>query len=269
MEKKNISREECRQIQIGILQYIHDICEKHGLQYYMSGGTLLGAIRHKGFIPWDDDIDVMLFREDYDKLVQLVKEDSHNYWMTIVDHNNDGYFYPFAKIVDDRTVAKMEDNVTDHGIWVDLFPLDSIPDDDKLRAKFLKKCQFLRSIVVSMTTDFSPLPLFDKKTIVKRFLWLIAKIIGHKNVFYYTKKYISKYNGIDSKYVSCTYSPYVTHEYMLRTEVAPAVLLDFEDKKFYSTKAWDHYLKNLYGDYMKMPPVEKQKNHSIIAWWKE
>ena len=157
---KLLSRDECKQIQINILNEIATICEINGLQYYLAYGTLLGAIRHEGFIPWDDDIDIYLARNDYDRLAMILKnpQTAKPVWLEYYDGDKEGYYYPFAKAVDNTTIAKMEDNKTQHGIWIDIFPMDNIPNSNKKQEKFVKKGKFLRDLSIAMTTDFSASP---------------------------------------------------------------------------------------------------------------
>ena len=153
--KNKISREECRKIQMNILLVLDDICKRNDLNYYLGYGSMLGAVRHKGYIPWDDDIDICLFREDYDKLIKILKEQQEINWLDIVDSSVGEYYYPFAKATDNRTIAKMEDNITPHGIWVDIFPIDNVPNS-KYRSKiYIYNCYLLRAMTIAMTTDFS------------------------------------------------------------------------------------------------------------------
>ena len=121
---KKIEQNEFREIQMCILDEIQRICKENNLKYSLAYGTLLGAVRHKGYIPWDDDIDICLLREDYEKLIAVLKDKNapgHKEWLTLVDDTCDGYFYPFAKAYDNRTAVKMERHKGEMGIWVDIF----------------------------------------------------------------------------------------------------------------------------------------------------
>ena len=132
MISNDLSNEEIREIQINLLETIKDICERYNIKYSLAYGTLLGAVRHKGFIPWDDDIDIFLQRPDYERLIDIISNQSEYYWLNVLDvRQKEDYYYPFAKAVDSRTLAKMADNTTPHGIWIDLFPIDHIPDKSR------------------------------------------------------------------------------------------------------------------------------------------
>lgn len=268
--RKIIQRKECRNIQLEILTAIDKLCAEYGLTYYLAGGTLLGAIRHKGFIPWDDDIDILLFREDYNRLIRILKEQKAYEWLTVIDDSTDNYFYPFAKAVHKHTMAKMEDNKTQHGIWVDIMALETVPQDAHARKSYLHHCLMLRAVVLSMTTDFNGVNLWNKKVMLKRFLNIFASCIGRRRIYQFCKKYMTKYNGTYSEYVCCTFSAYVEREYMLRQEFQPVIKISFEGSFFNAPKAWDMYLRKLYSaEYMELPPLEMRKTHSITAWWKE
>lgn len=261
-----LDRSEYRKIEIKILKAINDICKKNGLQYFMCGGTMLGAIRHKGFIPWDDDIDVALLRKDYDRLIQLLKTQEEYKWLGVLDYETKGYYYTFAKAVDKTTTAKMEDNLTSHGIWVDIFPYDNLPDNPKTRKKFILKGYFYRSIVQSMTFDSTASNIDIKKRIIKNALKIYAKMINKEN---FIKKYIKfskKYAETDTQYVGCLFSPYKMRECFLKNWFEEPRLYIFENDSFYGPNDYDSFLKQLYGNYMQLPPEDKRRNHRIIAW---
>ena len=115
---KRIDIDELRKIQMNILDELKRICNENGLTYYLGSGSLLGAVRHKGYIPWDDDIDIWMVREDYDKLMNLLKDRDIEKadWFSLLDESTEGYYYPFAKAVDNRTELKMERHTDHHGI---------------------------------------------------------------------------------------------------------------------------------------------------------
>jgi len=171
---KKIEQNEFREIQMCILDEIQRICKENNLKYSLAYGTLLGAVRHKGYIPWDDDIDICLLREDYEKLIAVLKDKNapgHKEWLTLVDDTCDGYFYPFAKAYDNRTAVKMERHKGEMGIWVDIFPLDGLPKSRFWEKAFVLYCSFLRVITLAITTDFKS-KAYDAWTLLyKRFFY--------------------------------------------------------------------------------------------------
>ena len=143
---------------MSILDEIQRICKENNLKYSLAYGTLLGAVRHKGYIPWDDDIDICLLREDYEKLIAILKDKNapgHKEWLTLADDTCRGYYYPFAKAYDNRTTVKMERHKGEMGIWVDIFPLDGLPKSRFWEKAFVLYCSFLRVITLAITTDFN------------------------------------------------------------------------------------------------------------------
>lgn len=267
MSKIFISQQESRWIMLDILSAIADICGECGVPYYLAGGTLLGAVRHQGFIPWDDDIDIFLRHQDYPQVLDALKKQTKYSWLSVLDRSIEGYYYPFAKIVDNRTVAKAIDNLTSHGIWVDVFPLNNVPSDAGKRKGFARSCQFLRAMVLSMTTDFTSLQ-WSKKGVVKKVLGGLAGIIGKQRMAYLTERYMSRYNAEETGYVCITWTPY-GGEYVEWEKTNQLKEYKFEDRTYTSFADYDTYLRRAYGEYMKLPPVEKRRVHGITAWWKE
>ena len=268
MKKEYLTIEEVKQTELDILNAINQICSDNKIEFYLCGGTMLGAIRHKGFIPWDDDIDIFLERKEYEKLIAIIKEKKEYSWLEILDDTNDNYYYPFAKAVDNRTIAKMDDNKTEHGIWVDIFPIDNLPDNSKKRIKLIKKCYFYRALIISMTTDFN-MNKKDNKIFIKKFLNLYTSIVGKNRVYNRYKKIINKsLNYNDSKYVACLCPTYGINEIFEREKLFEKEKYLFEGQYYNGTKNYDMYLKSFYGDYMTLPPENKRYMHEITAWRK-
>ncbi len=264
---KIISREESKAIMLSIMDALNELCKENGITYFITAGTLLGAVRHKGFIPWDDDIDIVLFRPDYDKLVSILKEQKKYSWLGIVDPDKDNFYYPFAKAVDNRTVAKQEDNTSEYGIWVDVFPLNAFPNSLSEQQVFMKKCQSYRAWILSMTTDFEHAQ-FNMKFVIKSLLKFASFFLGKRRIKAKAIHYMERYNDKDTDYVGSTFTPY-KNEIIEKAKMLPTVELDFEGRKYSAPKCWHEYLSNIYHDYMKLPPVEKRRTHKVTAWWKE
>lgn len=262
-----LDNEECRSIELKILKAIDQLCQENKIKYFMCGGTMLGAIRHKGFIPWDDDIDIALLRPEYENLMRVLKEQNRFPWLKLLDADTPGYFYTFAKAVDKTTTAKMEDNTTEHGLWVDIFPYDNLPDDPGERNRFLLKGYFYRSLIQSMTFDSTAVKVDFKKRIIKMGLKLYSKTINPKK---FTNRYIEfskKYNNENTIYVGCLFTPYKLKECFDRKWFEQPKLYEFEKEYFYGPNDYGSFLKQLYGDYMRLPPIEKRRDHRIIAWF--
>jgi len=267
MENNYLGKEQCRERQIKILKAVCDICDDNSIPYYICFGTLLGAVRHKGYIPWDDDIDIVLFRKDYIKLKDLLMKQTKYEWLDYIDYEKEGYYYTFAKAVDNSTVAKQDDNKTIYGIWVDIFPLDNIPDDKTERNKFIKKLIRRRAVIMSMTTDFKAEKRI-KHVFIKRILHFYSKFINKDKFLKNYLNLIEKYNNQDTKYVGLGFSSRICEGSLKKEWFKERIDFEFENNLFKGPKEYDDLLKHLYGNYMELPPIDKRRDHKIIAWIK-
>ena len=145
---RKIELEEIKQRCLEILSYIDDICRKNEIQYYLAYGTLLGSVRHQGFIPWDDDIDICMTRENYYKFKKVIAEDKTTPFKLLYVDTEKDYTLPLPKVVDTRTSLSIlsQKEKMKLGVFVDVFILDNVPDDDKLREKFFKKLEFYQRL---------------------------------------------------------------------------------------------------------------------------
>ncbi len=265
---RELSLVELKQIEIELLKKIDEFCNENGIKYYAHAGTLLGAIRHKGFIPWDDDIDISMSREDYEKFIKLTNKDDCPFGFECFENNN-SYVYAFGKAFDKNTILiEHERPMEDLGVYIDVFPLDSLPNNLKLAKNYVKKsrilvlCQLLAS-----ETKFKKLKT-KKATMVKRLIKPFVKIFGCK---FWTNKLIKKskkYNGLQTKYISNIVSPHYVHVYE-KEWFDEVVRLPFENIEINVPAGYKELLTTMYGDYMKLPPEEKRKSsHNFIAYRK-
>lgn len=268
MKEKYLSRKEIQKIELKILLEFADFCKDNGLRFYLSGGTLLGAIRHKGFIPWDDDIDVCMPRHDYEKLLKIFPQEYKKiYILRAFERGN--FLCPFIKIIDKRSkiVSAYVDKNLDYSLWIDIFPVDGLPTDINLVKKIYKKADFFRRLLLlnfaNTNKGHSIL-----KTGFKPLARLLAKIIGIERCLKVLSKLARVYEYNNTDYVGCiVWGMYGIGERMLKSEFEKSVLVDFEGYKFPTFSCWDSYLKGLYGNYMKLPPIEKRKTHDMEAYY--
>lgn len=247
--------DEIKSIELDILKYIHNICEENHLIYFMAGGTLLGAVRHKGFIPWDDDIDLLMFREDYEKMIRIINEDNSIYHMESLESDK-GYISTFAKVTDTRTkiIFAHKMNAETTGVFVDIFPMDGVGNNYKKGAgyvNFLSRCYH----------TFTSYRMSMKNTKFSRFfLNKYARLLE----FTAKRKACKSY-----RYIARVVNMRGECEIMKRKWFEKRIMLDFEGEKFYAPKGYDHYLRRLYGNYMQLPPSTQQRLvHSYSAYWK-
>lgn len=262
---KYLSLDEIKAIELDILVNFDEYCKKQGLYYTLAGGTLLGAVRHKGFIPWDDDIDVMMPRSDYNKLIEKEKKQKINQYISLLAPGDQDYYYPFVKIYNCKTIAKMEDNNSKHGIWIDIFPLDNLPEDNKSLKKLFSHTRFWRAVVISMTTELGA-EKNTKKKVAKFFLKLFANIYGKSNVVRKANEISQQYNSSITPFIGGALWGYGPGERLRKDLYLSPCIVEFEKFDFIAPKCWDEYLKGLYGNYMELPPIEKRQTHHLKAW---
>ncbi len=257
---------ELQEIEYDILIEFDRICKKHNLKYILTAGTLLGCVRHNGFIPWDDDVDVAMPREDYNKFIEIYEKelDTDKYYFQSLE-TDDKYGLPLSKLRRKGTIFKEQTNPypkEEQGVWIDIFPMDKISENKII--SFLTYCKvFYYKTIIAHKQHFT----FASKGIKK----IIFSIIKFNSLFYsidYAKKrYFSILNKENKKKTNNIIN--YGGAYLLK-EITPRDIIDdiithpFEGKQFNIPKDYDSYLTRLYGDYMKLPPEEKRASHHLV-----
>ena len=255
-----ISLEESKRIQYEILCEIHDFCIKNGLKYYLFYGTLLGAVRHNGFIPWDDDIDIVMPREDYEIFMKSFR---HNYYVPICCTNNDKYYLPFGKVYDSRTYLQEHiKNSIPIGVYVDIFPLDNASNDFNKNRTIAKKIKTKRNVLTINVLPGSKKRSFLKRTIHSFLSFLnigkdangISKRINSLAMSFRKEKTTKcfAFSDLDSNSLKFIYD---------KKMFEPSLSLKFEKTYFNVPNRYDNILTMIYGDYMSFPPIDKQVSH--------
>lgn len=264
---------EIQKIEKEILDYIVNICGENGLRYFLAGGTLLGAIRHKGFIPWDNDIDISMPRADYDKFISIMCEQlsSSKKYKLMEPRSNSEYFYKFIKVVDKRTrlVEKnSEYKVSEMGVCVDIFPIDGAKENRKKAIAQIRLVNYCCEKIC-----WGRIPYGGKKLSKK----VKCRI---RNLFFYIVKrefwldfFVNKMRENDfdtSNYVVSTFGLRGEKEIISRDCFADSRDIEFEGTLYAAPVGYEQYLTQMYGDYMQLPPVEERKEpHNICAYWIE
>ena len=262
---KMMDENEYKKVVLGVMCKIDEICREHNLQYMIFYGSLLGAVRHKGFIPWDDDIDIVMKREDCYKLSEIINSGDYGLNYISIETNPDTIF-PCGKVCDTNTTIEESGfvSVDGYGAFVDIFPLDYLSDDPKERAKIKKKCLFLRKMIVH-SARLSYTKSDSLVTNIKRSLaFNVGKLCNTKKLVERFTALATQYNETNRTYIGVVHdNEYRVEELMNTSEV------EFEGHYFLGPENPDEILTGLYGDYMKLPPVEQQiSNHTIKAYYK-
>lgn len=276
MSKQPLTLRELQEVELDILNSFHLFCEKHGLRYYMGGGTLIGAIRHKGFIPWDDDIDLMMPRPDYMKLVELVKKDC----MLDEKHKIDCcYVNPNAlssalRIFDIRTELTFENFRMPYvlGCWIDVFPIDGLHPVPAKRKLHFKEMRLVMDLYLLAITKFGGKRRSKLATVLQ---YGAAPILPFARLFknhQYTDwldKISRRYDYDKCEWVGVLEGRAEEKEALRKADLEPAIKVDFEGRKYWAMANYHEYLTNLYGDYMQLPPEsERVSRHEINVFWK-
>lgn len=267
---KELTLREMQLAELDILIEFDRICRENNLTYSLVGGTLLGAVRHKGFIPWDDDIDIAMARPEYEKLYKLITENSDvlpdN--LELISDRGENALVPFLKITDKNVTVQSEAGESSDNLWIDIFPIDGYPKDDKKALKFWKKNLRYRRIIFYSYNDGSRKKGW-KKTAAKLY-GLYARMYGIKRALKNMKRLIAKYPYESSELVGCScWGMYGLGERLEKAKFEISTAFEFEGRQFMAMSNWHEYLSGIYGDYMQLPPEDKRHTHGVKAFRKD
>ncbi len=252
-----------RDTQLEILDYVVTICEKNNLKYSLIGGTLLGAIRHDGYIPWDDDIDICMPRKDYEKFKKIFPR---NEKFILDDYStNKNYWLPFIKIRNIKTCYKeniQEKYSGNSGIWIDIFPLDN----GNKKISTIEKVQFIFTGIIRTAIAKKSKMVVGNDKRSKKILINIFIILPKKLLIKIQHKLMVLNKNEESEYLLNLGSQYgYKKQIHLRKNFFPCKKHLFENRYYYIPKNSDYVLKNIYGNnYMQLPPIEKRVTHNPI-----
>lgn len=268
---KELSLKEIKEVQLGMLKYFIKVCKENNLKWFLSGGTLLGAIRHKGYIPWDDDIDLFMPRKDYRKFLELVKDNKEYTILNPYDYED--YYYLFSKLVDNRTVLYETGSSTKNekmGVFIDIFPLDGLPENyGDIEKHYYRLVKLNRRYINSIThTDIHGFKNRLKQTIKIPYI-MYCKLVGIQHWKKLILETMEKYDYDEGGYVGFIVSLFGLKQILNRRIFADSVDVEFEGETVPAPVGYVEYLTTLYGDYMQLPPEEKRVTpHTYDAYWR-
>lgn len=259
---KEVSFEESQKICFEILQFFDAFCRKNGIKYSLGEGTLLGAVRHKGFIPWDDDIDLLMERKEVDKFIELYKEGPYKLF---VPGKHEDWWTGVVRLTDTKTYLKFKKpKQGPHGLWIALTPIDHAPDDEKDLQMMKKKS---RKWIDHCKRKIGKKPYPRTRIgLYQRFIHIFKSIESLNNNYIKT---MTAYNTIQTKRMQ---KIRLNGDLLIfPSEIMSGYTeLEFEGQKFMAISHYDEYLRIMYGDYMQLPPEEERiPKHDFKAYYVE
>lgn len=249
------------ELQMFLLQQLnefHCLCVKNNLSYFIIGGTLLGAVRHKGFIPWDDDIDVGMPRQDYEKLISMDKASFPNGYSLIVGQERKEHLYLYSKFVNENTTL-VEGKIVE-GVYIDVFPFDGMGNHYYTAKKHFRRC-FLNRTLLDNCQRYDAQQSFLHRVFQAYAHSMKASSLLSKNI-----RLCSEYSFYTSEYVANVNGAYRDKEILKREYFDELILYDFETIKVFGPKMAHEYLSDIYSNYMELPPEDKRKSHHKFTY---
>lgn len=250
-EKYKNDIEGLQYVAFDILKIFDEICRRNKIEYWLTDGTLLGAVRHKGYIPWDDDVDVCVKASDIERVKNILEKELPYYLYVTNDEFFDGKPLSFLKIRD-RYSIEAESEIKKLGIWIDIFPMNEV-----------KENKLINFIMKNIPTNIVIKEEKNIKKYIKIILWKVLKLFNLKTKRELAKKLCKKILVNDLEKSSYIYTNGEMWWHLYKKEwIFPLKEIEFEGHKFYCPNDYHNYLKSYYGNYMQLPPEDQRKGHA-------
>ncbi len=257
---QELTLHELQQVSLNLLLDVHQFCDAHKIKYSIAYGTLIGALRHKGFIPWDDDIDIIMMRDEYERFIKIYQDDYYklipgkdlaNHYHVVISDNS-------TQLVFNKNTAN--DYFYKGGLWVDVFPIDSVPDKTSEYRSLMRKIHLMAGL--EQASQY-------KKNIYRTLPYYLLKpfsgLFGKKAL-----DLILSYNNKSTSNVANLSLYYLNYPSFPAKYMDVFVDVEFEGVKFKAMKHYDEFLKGIYGDYMQLPPLEERiPRHAYSVYKRE
>ena len=265
---KAIGIEELKLIQLDILSTIDRFCRENHIKYSLGCGSMLGAARHKGYIPWDDDIDIYLLRDEYEKLIAMIPNTLDDIQIASLKRDT-RWDRAYSKAYNCRTEVQDAGNKYRIGVGIDIYPIDIVPENDIDWLTYDKKRRRYQQIY-----EWKISMIFRKgrkwwKYLFLPFVKLLLIPFPTRKFAEFIENYSMKFKGGDSPYVFECCQGVLQKRPFKRSTLENLIDMPFEDRVFCGMRDYDEYLTNAYGDWRELPPLEKRVSHHVYkAWWK-
>ena len=267
---RRIEDEEIKPITFEVLKHVKELCDAEGIRYFLAYGTALGALRHSGFIPWDDDVDVYMLRSEFERYVAADAKAGGRYRLVCTE-NQPGYTLPLPKVIDTKTLLHQTDQIESFelGVYVDVFVLDAVPAEESERKSFYRKLDGAQK--GWSRSQYAPT---EKTNLARRAGKAVLRAVGPRH---YSVKIDEISKAEDAKGVTGLVCPSTYCVYGRERETYPISwftgeerIHEFSGVDFSIPPKAEDYLSRVYGDWEQLPPVEERKSHHCFeAFWRE
>ena len=268
----DIEIKEIQKVELEILVEVDRICKKHNIAYQLYAGSLIGAIRHKGFIPWDDDLDICMLREDYERFLDLASNELNNLYFLQTYKTDRNYFNQFAKVRKNNTLF-VQDVLSEvemhHGIYIDVFPLDNVKPNTFLGEVQRKSLNFSRNLATARIRKMNAITRNKINKSFRSILFYALKLVPQRPFNNMVNRIACIFNKQETEFVaelSLSTRKDTYKQFMLERDILlNSIEWEFEGYRFPVPKEYDYVLRRNYGDYMTPPPLEEQiPKHGVI-----
>lgn len=258
--------EKLHKLELDMALEIKRICMMENINYFLIAGTLLGAIRHKGFIPWDDDMDIGMLRQDYEKFINVCPKllDKKYYIQTMFNDKDYGLTFAKLRLKGTSFVEQFSKNVSKHNeIFLDIFPYDNVPSEN-LKRKLHSKSIYFKKHLLWSKIGYDANPDSASKKVLYGISNIASKFRSVDSLKKSIQKTLTKYNNSETPFIFTNGSYRYEKETLKRSWATDLAELPFETEKFMGAKDYDGFLKHLYNDYMQLPPENQRDKHAVI-----